>query len=253
MRVSVPRVRGTLLALPLAVFPRSRQDSGFSAIELLIVLAIVGSMAAIGLPLSSRHDRRHQDPGRRAGSVFRGCPGQTDVRSQVHALTAVREPGDQHVSHSDLEPHRNTPGWVDTNEALFLSDRSQFGFGSATVPPPNTQVTLAQAPMCRDDLNVEITSTACVIFNSRGVSVTAAGPAGHDSGPLSRGPLRDLRNHPWGRRSASGVAHDTSGSQLMEATVRSPQTPGRPLPRRWWPRHSCWSSSEAWARWASWA
>lgn len=69
-----------------------------------------------------------------------------------------------------------TPGWVDTNEALFLSDRSQFGFGTVTVPPPNTQVTLAQAPMCRDDLGVDIPSTACVIFNSRGVSVQASGP-----------------------------------------------------------------------------
>lgn len=69
-----------------------------------------------------------------------------------------------------------TPGWVAANEELSLSDRSQFGFGSATAPPPNTQVTLSQAPACRDDLDVEITSTACVIFNSRGVSVLAAGP-----------------------------------------------------------------------------
>lgn len=69
-----------------------------------------------------------------------------------------------------------TPGWVDTNEALFLSDRSQFGFGVATAPPPNTQVILAQAPACLDDLGAGIPSTACVIFNSRGVSVLASGP-----------------------------------------------------------------------------
>ncbi len=69
-----------------------------------------------------------------------------------------------------------TPGWVNASDDVFLSDRSRFGFGAATVPPPNTQVTLAQAPACLDDLNVAIASTACVIFNSRGVSVLAAGP-----------------------------------------------------------------------------
>ena len=166
---------GTLLALPLAVFPRSRQDSGFSAIELLIVLAIVGSMAAIGLPLSS---------GMIDDIKMRGdAQGLSSAVAQAKLTSAAKFTHSRLFVNLATNTYRiqtwnrtGTAGWVDTNEALFLSDRSQFGFGSATVPPPNTQVTLAQAPMCRDDLNVEITSTACVIFNSRGVSVTAAGP-----------------------------------------------------------------------------
>ena len=35
------------------MIPRPPQNSGFSAVELLIVLAILGGMAAIGLPLSA--------------------------------------------------------------------------------------------------------------------------------------------------------------------------------------------------------
>jgi hypothetical protein len=69
-----------------------------------------------------------------------------------------------------------TPGWVAASDEILLSDRSRFGFGTVTAPPPNTIATLAQAPACLDDLGVAITGTACLIFNSRGVSVQAAGP-----------------------------------------------------------------------------
>ncbi len=68
-----------------------------------------------------------------------------------------------------------TPGWVNASDDVFLSDRARFGFGPATLPPPNTQATLAQAPACLDNLTVAIASTACVIFNSRGVSILATG------------------------------------------------------------------------------
>jgi hypothetical protein len=41
--------------------------------------------------------------------------------------------------------------------------------------PPNTQSTIAQAPPCRDNAGMGIGNTACVIFNSRGLPVDAAG------------------------------------------------------------------------------
>jgi prepilin-type N-terminal cleavage/methylation domain-containing protein len=156
------------------VFPRPRQDSGFSAVELLIVVAIVGSMAAIGLPLS-------------AGMIddikIKGdAQGLSSAVAQTKLTSAAKFTQARLFVNLAANTYRiqtwnktGTPGWVDANEDLYLSDRSQFGFGVATAPPPNTQVNLSQAAACRDDLNVEIPFTACLIFNSRGVSVTAAG------------------------------------------------------------------------------
>ena len=157
------------------MIPRPRPDSGFSALELLIVVAIVGSMAAIGLPLSTGMIDEMKLRGDAQGlSAAVAQAKLTSAAKFTHARLFVNLAANTY--RIQIWNRTGTPGWVNVNEDLYLSDRAQFGYGSATVPPPNTQVSLAQAPMCRDDLNVEITSTACVIFNSRGVSVTAAGP-----------------------------------------------------------------------------
>src|SRR5688572_31815884 len=132
-------------------------------------------MAAIGLPLSTGMIDEMKLRGDAQG--LSAAVAQTKLTSTAkctHARLFVNLAANTY--RIQIWNRTGTPGWVNVNEDLFLSDRSAFGFGSATVPPPNTQVNLAQASMCRDDLNVEITSTACVIFNSRGVSVTAAGP-----------------------------------------------------------------------------
>jgi prepilin-type N-terminal cleavage/methylation domain-containing protein len=169
------------------VILRQRQDFGFSAIELLIVVAIIGSMAAVGLPLSA---------GMIDDMKLRGDAQGLSAAVAQSKLTAAAK-----FTHARLFMNRaantyriqiwnrtGTPGWVNASDDQYLSDRGRFGFGSATAPPPDTQATLAQAPACRDDLNVEITSTACVIFNSRGVSVTAAGPTATTQAVYLAGP-----------------------------------------------------------------
>ena len=154
---------------------RPRRDSGFSAVELLIVVAIIGSMAAIGLPLSSGMIDDMKMRGDAQG--LSAAVAQTKLTAAAkftHARLFVNL--SQNTYRIQIWNRTGTPGWVNANEGQFLSDRSQFGFGSATAPPPNTQVSLAQAAACRDDLGVDIPSTACLIFSSRGTSVTAAGP-----------------------------------------------------------------------------
>ncbi len=46
-----------------------------------------------------------------------------------------------------------------------------------TAAPPGTQVVLAQAPQCLDDAGNAVGNTACVVFNSRGIPIDAAGIA----------------------------------------------------------------------------
>ena len=153
---------------------RPSQDSGFSAVELLIVVAIVGSMAAIGLPLSS---------GMIDDIKIKGdAQGLSSAVAQTKLTSAAKFTQARLFVNMAANTYRiqiwnkvGTPGWVNANEDLFLSDRSAFGFGVATAPPPDTTVNREQPPPCLDDLNAEIPSTACVIFNSRGVSVTPAG------------------------------------------------------------------------------
>jgi prepilin-type N-terminal cleavage/methylation domain-containing protein len=157
------------------VFSGKRADSGFSAIELLIVVAIIGSIAAIGIPLST--------------GIIDDIKSRGDAQGLSAAIAQAKLASAAKFTHARVYVNltsnlyrvqtwnkTGTPGWVDTSESVFVSDRSQFGYGTVTAPPPNTLPTLSQAPMCRDDVGVDITGTACIIFNSRGVSVTPAGP-----------------------------------------------------------------------------
>ena len=144
-------------------------------------------MAAIGLPLSS------------------GMIDDIKIRGDAQALSAAiaqaKLTSAAKFTHSrvfanlttnsyrlQIWNRTGTPGWVNVSDEMLLSDRSQFGFGPVTAPPPNTIVSLAQAPQCRDDLDVAISGTACLIFNSRGISVLSTGPPATTQGLFLTGP-----------------------------------------------------------------
>ena len=89
-----------------------------------------------------------------------------------------------------------TPGWVPdglsstdsvSQNAGFgettLSTGVSFGFGAVAAAPPNTQGTIGQATLCREDDNTTtIAGTACIIFNSRGLPIDSNGqPIGSDA------------------------------------------------------------------------
>jgi len=46
-----------------------------------------------------------------------------------------------------------------------------FGYGVVTTPPPQTQGTIGQAALCKDNTDMDIPNTACIIYNSRGVPI----------------------------------------------------------------------------------
>lgn len=166
---------GTLLATSVAVILRLRKDHGFSAVELLVVVAILGSVAAIGIPLSTGMIDDIKIRGDAQGlSAAIALTKLTASAKFTHARLFVNQAAGTY--RIQVWSRTGTPGWVATSDDLRLSDRSQFGFGVVTAAPPNTQATLAQAPACLDDVDAVIAGTSCVIFNSRGISVLAAGP-----------------------------------------------------------------------------
>jgi len=97
----------------------------------------------------------------RAAAVFSSARLYADLVARTYRVEVWRKTG--------------TPGWVAEGSAQPLSPNVNFGFGSVTAAPPNTQTTIGQAATCLDDAGAAITGTACVVFNSRGLPVDAAG------------------------------------------------------------------------------
>lgn len=166
---------------------RLRQTSGFSAIELLIVVAIVGTMAAIGIPLSSAMIDDIKIRG--------DAQGLSAAVAQARLMSAAKFTHSRLFVNLSANSYRiqvwnrtGTPGWIAAGDDFLLTDRARFGFGTVTAPPANTTASLTQAPACFDDLGAAIAGTACLIFNSRGISVTAAGPPATTQGLFLTGP-----------------------------------------------------------------
>jgi Tfp pilus assembly protein PilE len=61
--------------------------------------------------------------------------------------------------------------WITQGGVTALSSGVSFGYGVVTTPPPQTQGIIGQALPCKDDMDMDIANTACIIFNSRGVPI----------------------------------------------------------------------------------
>jgi prepilin-type N-terminal cleavage/methylation domain-containing protein len=168
------------------VILRARQDSGFSAVELLIVLAILGGMAAIGIPLSNGMIDDFKSRGDAQG--LSAAIAQTKLTS-ASKFTRARLYVNLSANSYRIQTwtKTGTPGWTAATDEIFLSDRSTFGFGSVAAPPANTLASLTQAPACLDDVGVTIPGTSCMIFGSRGTPMTAAGLPASSQGVFLHG------------------------------------------------------------------
>jgi prepilin-type N-terminal cleavage/methylation domain-containing protein len=174
---------------------RSASERGFSLTELLIVLLVMGVVAAIAIPQTIAIVRNQRIRGdahtlageismakMRAGSDFTQARlyldlGANKFRVDVWVPTNVWDPTigcwhpDDAVAGTCAD---NTPG----STAVALSSGVTAGFGSVGTPPPDTTAALAQASACTDNTRVAvIANTACIVFNSRGIPLNSL-PAG---------------------------------------------------------------------------
>ena len=153
---------------------RRLTDAGFSAVELLMVVAFAGSLAAITVPISGGiidDIRLRGDAQGLSGTLAltKMTAAAKFTRARLLVNTAA---GTYRV---ETWQRTATPGWVAEGGDQRLSQRDRFGAGALTAPPPDTQGALAQPPPCLDDDDVAIEGTSCVIFNSRGIPVSSAG------------------------------------------------------------------------------
>jgi prepilin-type N-terminal cleavage/methylation domain-containing protein len=167
---------------------RPRESRGFSLIELMMVVAIMGVLVAITVPMS--------------GNAIRFLKLSGDAREISNAAAVAKMRAAAKFTQSRLfidVTGRNfyiqtytrvatascaVGVWCTEGGATNLSNTVTFGFGPVSTPPPNTQTTINQAAMCQttDATPVDIANTACVIFNSRGIPVDNTGsPTGVDA------------------------------------------------------------------------
>jgi prepilin-type N-terminal cleavage/methylation domain-containing protein len=153
-------------ATPVVKSPRS---NGFSLLEILVVVGLIAVISAIALPMFGN-----------ALADFR-LSGDARSVSNAVALSKLRAASDfsrvrlyvdlTNRTHHVESWNKTTSSWTIEGGTTSLAPGVSFSYGIVSTPPPNTQGTIGQAPLCTDDTNMPIADTACIMFNSRGVPI----------------------------------------------------------------------------------
>ena len=175
---------GRAQALPLeALFMSPRDSRGYSLVELLMVVGIIGVLAAIAVPMS--------------GNAIKYIKVSGDARDLANATAVTKMRAAAKFTQARLyiditgktyyvqTYDKTTSAWVTEGGSTSLANTVSFGYGSVSTPPANTQSpSIGQAPLCKNNASppVDVANTACIVFNSRGIPIDSTGsPYGNDA------------------------------------------------------------------------
>jgi Tfp pilus assembly protein FimT len=148
---------------------RAGGQNGFSTVEILMGMTIIAIMAALTIPVFS--------------TIARNLRGEGDIHSISSSIGLAKMRAAASFSRARMRANltartyqvevwdKTTSAWVQEGGTETLSDGVNFGFGTITTPPSNTQTSIGQAAACRTGAGAAIANTACVVFNSRGVPI----------------------------------------------------------------------------------
>ena len=165
---------------------RSGNQRGMSLVELLVVIGIFGVVAAIAIPVGPTAVRSYKIAGHAQAisyqiSLAKMRAASSFTRARVYVDFALR------TYRLELWD-RTASTWTTEGPVEQMLQPIEFGFGSAEVPPPNTQGSIAQPAPCRDSGGAAIADSGCVMFNSRGIPIDSTGaPTGANAVYLTDG------------------------------------------------------------------
>ncbi len=175
------------MTMPDRFHPRAAAEAGFSLVEMMMVVAIIGVLAAITLPMSGNAVRYIKVSGdarnlsnatavtkMRAAAKFTKARLFVDVIGKTFYIETYEKPSATYLYGR----------WLNEIGATALASTVSFGYGPVATPPLNTQTTIGQAGVCMTTaaVPVAIANSACIIFNSRGLPVDATGgPTGDEA------------------------------------------------------------------------
>jgi prepilin-type N-terminal cleavage/methylation domain-containing protein len=164
---------------------RARGEAGFSAVELLTVMAVMAVAASMAVPLVGNMMASFRIAGdlrglsqstavakMRAAATFSNARVFVDLGAETYRVETWQKPAAGNPGQWNIEVGTTQP----------LSTGVNFGFGGIAAAPPNTQTTIGQAPQCRDNANQPIANTACIVYNSRGLPFNPATNVQDNSG-----------------------------------------------------------------------
>jgi len=174
--------------------PRTRLHSGtagFSLMELMVTLAVAGTIAAIALPQVSR------------AIAFERLNGSIRSLSNTAALAKTRAGAQFQRERLFLDRGANTYhletcvpvvgavpprcNWTVDGVTTPLPVNVTFNFAPVGAPPPNTQPGINHAPACLDNqiIRTAIPNTSCIVFNSRGIPIVDDPAPALNGGPTN--------------------------------------------------------------------
>jgi len=146
---------------------------GFSAVELLIVLAIAGCVAAMAIPASVGM----VDEFSLSGDAHGVSNSLAQARMTAAAnFTRARLFVDRGANTYRIERwNKATASWLAVGGTSPVGNKNSFTSGTITAAPPNSQAVFGQPTACLSNAGAAINNTSCIIFNSRGVPIDSTG------------------------------------------------------------------------------
>jgi prepilin-type N-terminal cleavage/methylation domain-containing protein len=149
------------------------ENRGFTLIEIMMALSVLCLLFALGMPMltTALDNFRLSGDGRtiaNAVAVAKMRAAATFTRGRLFV--------DLNGKSFIVQRYDKTSStWVNDGPLIHIANRDSFGYGAVGSPPSNTQPSIGQAPACKDNSNNDISNSACVVFNSRGIPVDTSG------------------------------------------------------------------------------